>query len=330
MRMHGREIVKWDGARNKAELYTLLTNTIMIRRLKKDVLTQLPAKRRQRIFLNASKLDSSKMAELQEALSQKESVEEEGISSGGPEIMECFRITAEAKIDGVTEYVDYLLSNDLKFLIFAHHHVMLDAIEKKVNGGGVNYIRIDGKTPAQARQPAVARFQEDTSVRVAILGITAAGAGFTLTAAHTVVFAELYWVPGQMMQAEDRVHRIGQQEMVDVHYCIAQGSLDEVLFKALNRKSKDTTAILDGQSRDLNIHKHANAGIAPASSPKRQAPGASSSASPKKRGRPKKENSTDGGKAGAEQHGLTDGPKKRGRPKKENSTDGSKAAPSST
>lgn len=59
--------------------------------------------------------------------------------------------------------------------------------------------------------------------------------GLTLTAAHTVVFAELYWVPGQMLQAEDRVHRIGQTEMVDVHYCIAQGSLDERVYASLNK-----------------------------------------------------------------------------------------------
>merc|ERR1711967_192553 len=96
------------------------------------------------------------------------------------------------------------------------------------------------------RQENVERFQQKDEIRVALLSITAAGAGLTLTAAHTVVFAELYWVPGQMMQAEDRAHRIGQVHSVDVHYCIAEGTLDEVIFGSLNKKSKDTTSILNG------------------------------------------------------------------------------------
>jgi len=308
MKGYGRSFVKWDGARNKMELYTLLTSTIMIRRLKKDVLTQLPAKRRQRIFLAASKMNAERMAELQEWLAEKRGAEEDGMESAPADVMHCFRITAEAKIDGVADYVEYLLSNDVKFLIFGHHHVMLDAIEKKVSSAGVKYIRIDGKTPAAQRQGFVQQFQTDTSTRVAVLGITACGQGLTLTAAHTVVFAELYWVPGQMLQAEDRVHRIGQQEMVDVHYCIAPGSLDEIMYNSLNRKSKDTSAITDGLARDMNISAHANAGSVSGAAASRPL----NTASPKKRGRPPSTPAP----GEALEAGDRASPKKRGRPSK--------------
>ena len=54
-----------------------------------------------------------------------------------------------------------------------------------------------------------------------------------------------------MIQAEDRVHRIGQEEMADVHYCIAQGSLDQYILGTLNKKSEDTTGILDGHEHQL-------------------------------------------------------------------------------
>merc|ERR1712080_702920 len=149
----------------------------------------------------------------------------------------------------------YLLSNELKFLLFAHH-VMMDRLEQKLKDLSTGYIRIDGKTPQKHRQDSVTRFQEDDKVRVALLSITAAGTGLTLTAAHTVVFAELYWVPGQMMQAEDRAHRIGQHHSVDVHYCIAEGTLDEVIFASLNKKTRDTTSILNGAETSIKAEKH--------------------------------------------------------------------------
>lgn len=60
-------------------------------------------------------------------------------------------------------------------------------------------------------------------LQVALLSITACGHGLNLTAASTAVFAELYWVPGQIMQAEDRCHRMGTtHSTINVHYCIAE------------------------------------------------------------------------------------------------------------
>ena len=68
-------------------------------------------------------------------------------------------------------------------------------------------------------------FQTDDNVRVALLSITAANSGLTLTAAQLVVFAELFWNPGILTQAEDRAHRIGQTDSVTVQYLVASGIL---------------------------------------------------------------------------------------------------------
>jgi len=258
IRIRGRYVPKWDGAKNQDELYTLLTTTIMIRRLKKDVLTQLPAKRRQRIVLMAAKLDAKKMKELRGLFGDWQPTDDEDDDEGhrkaAPEIMEAFKLTAEAKVGGVQDYIEYLLGNDVKFLLFGHHMTMLDGVEERVKSLGTKYVRIDGSTPAEKRQKAVEQFQNDDATRVAVLSITACGQGLTLTAAHTVVFGELYWVPGQMVQAEDRVHRIGQENKVDVHYCIAEGTLDDRMFNMLNRKAKYTTAILNGKAQHLDAY----------------------------------------------------------------------------
>jgi SWI/SNF-related matrix-associated actin-dependent regulator of chromatin subfamily A-like protein 1 len=83
-----------------------------------------------------------------------------------------------------------------KFLVFAHHKNLLDAVERACNQKGAHYIRIDGQLATNKRQKLVNDFQDDASCRVAILSIKAAGVGLTLTAASHVIFAELYWIPG--------------------------------------------------------------------------------------------------------------------------------------
>lgn len=76
-------------------------------------------------------------------------------------------------------------------------------------GSKTQYIRIDGSTNPQERQNQIQRFQDprNPDIRIAVLGITAAGVAVTLTASSTVWFAELFWTPALMIQAEDRVHR---------------------------------------------------------------------------------------------------------------------------
>ena len=127
--------------------------------------------------------------------------------------MQAYSLTAEAKAEGTVAFVDTLLQNEVKTIVFAHHFSMLDAIEAYAVKKNVGYVRIDGKVNATARHEAVTTFQERSEVLLAILSLTACGTGLTLTASSTVVFAELSWTPGVMKQAEDRVHRIGQQSV---------------------------------------------------------------------------------------------------------------------
>ena len=79
------------------------------------------------------------------------------------------------------------------------------------------------------------------------------GTGFTLTAASTVIFAELYWTPATLIQAEDRTHRIGQKNSVNIHYLIGDNTLDPIMLRQLQRKVGTVSKVLDGQSETMNI-----------------------------------------------------------------------------
>ena len=263
--------VDWTGSSCAKELNYILKN-IMIRRLKKDVISQLPPKKRQKIEIqtdpkivkqiSAISINSEalfkKLEEINNnPLNLKLNLDDED-GEGKENINNLFNklyiLSAEAKANGVKEYIRYLIDNRCKFLIFAHHKVMLDAIEEEVKKLKIDYIRIDGKIKVEKRQEFVNKFQKDETCLVAILSITACYTGITLTAASTVVFSELHMTPAVMIQAEDRAHRIGQEhQCVNIHYLYGPDTLDEILFRMLNEKQNIFSNTVDNKSANMDV-----------------------------------------------------------------------------
>jgi len=103
------------------------------------------------------------------------------------------------------------------------------------------------------RQQAVDNFQNNDNCRVFIGSITAAGVGITLTAASTVIFAELDWVPGNLTQAEDRCHRIGQHDSVLVQHIIYENSVDAYLAQKIVAKQDIIEQVVDMEEDVLNV-----------------------------------------------------------------------------
>ena len=262
----------WTGSSCAKELNYILKN-IMIRRLKKDVISQLPPKKRQKVEIQT---DSKVIKQIQainistDGLFQKLNelnnspsnaridYDDEDFGDEGDNLLNLFSkvylLSAEAKAQGVKDYIHYLLDNKCKFLVFAHHKIMLDSIEEEVQKLHIDYIRIDGKVKLDKRQEYVNKFQTDETCLVAILSITACYTGITLTAASTVVFSELHMTPAVMIQAEDRAHRIGQEhECVNIHYLYGPDTLDEVLFKMLNQKQNIFSNTLDNTSQNMEV-----------------------------------------------------------------------------
>ena len=257
----------YSGNSNIKELHVLLSNTVMIRRLKSDVLTQLPPKLRQKIEIQVSVEHCKKIRKIYAELREnKNNPGGSGLTSAQVNsfISEAYALTAKAKAKGVAEYIAYLMQNECKFLVFGHHLEMLDCIEEQVVKHKVEYIRIDGSVSMEKRNQAVNEFQQNNKCMVAILSILAAGVGLTLTAAFTVVIAEMAWSPGVMIQAEDRVHRIGQKRSVNIHYLFGPATLDEYIWPKIQDKLNVITDALDN-SRNTStaslMHPECRVGI---------------------------------------------------------------------
>lgn len=242
-----------SGMSNNHELTWLVRKTCMVRRLKRDVMSDLPDKIRSEIYLQLSRKSVRPMdplfkrwKELNQTIPNMVPASDE-IKKAGFErkclISELFRMTSVAKVDVVKKVVQDMVDQGIKFIVFCYHKKLMDAIQEVCP----SHIRIDGNTPQKKRQELVDDFQQGDA-QVAILSLLAASTGLTLTACSTMLFGELYFVPGTILQAEARIHRISQKNNCDIRYIIAKGSLDEHIYKMLNFKLATLDTALDGRS----------------------------------------------------------------------------------
>jgi SWI/SNF-related matrix-associated actin-dependent regulator 1 of chromatin subfamily A len=250
------------------KLQAILRESIMIRRMKSDVLKELPAKRRQLVALDidsvldaAIKKEKERMKEIRQAVKEaRQTVKQAGndekaykeaiqklkeVRFGSlAEIAKLRHETALAKIPHTIQYIDMLLESVDKLVVFTYHKDVLNQIYQNYKDIAVT---VSGDNTTQERQQAVERFQTDDNVRLFLGTIGAAGTGITLTAASHVLFAELDWTPANLAQAEDRVHRIGQQDSVSIYYLVVDRSIDSKLAKTHIRKLEGITRITDIQ-----------------------------------------------------------------------------------
>lgn len=251
-RTKGRLIQYTDssGASNLDELQTVLRSSVMIRRLKEDVLTELPEKQRKILAFPADGYEALLKEEFE--IVKRYGFTEERLFNElhlhrvpFEEISAARKATGIAKVRLVLEHVRGVLdsSRDKKVILFAHHQDVLTKLYDGLEDYGVAIVR--GETSQSMREQAVGRFQGNPYTRLFLGSIGAAGVGITLTAASHVIFAEQSWSPKDMLQAEDRAHRIGQKNCVLVESLVFDGSLDANMIKKLHKKMRVANAALD-------------------------------------------------------------------------------------
>lgn len=223
------------GASNLEELQQLMRNKCMLRRTKQQVLSQLPPKIYSTIYLRDVKQPSGLKIDWDNlGLEQLQQLEkQEHVSTARRQL-------GIAKCATALEYIALVLEETHKVVVFAHHREVMQRLRYGLQNYGV--VGISGETPEKERVKAINRFQTDPTARVFLGSIQASGVGITLTAASVVIFVEKDWTPGNNEQAEDRCHRIGQHDSVQVVTLIG-GKMDEAVERCLKRKEKYREAL---------------------------------------------------------------------------------------
>ena len=249
---------EFKGATNLGELHELLKETCMVRRLKKNVLKDLPPKQRSVIPVN---IENKK--EYQEAETdfikwlRKKSKRKASRASSAERLVQVGylkRLAAQLKMKSVYEWIDNFLSGgEEKLIVFGVHRSVLNALHERYRGQSV---LVTGSTTGRKRQEAVDRFNGNRKCRLFFGNINAAGVGWSCTSASTVLFVELSWTPGKHVQAEDRIHGIKRGvkgRRAAVYYLVARGTIEEKLVALLQSKQDIIDQTLDGKLRVSNF-----------------------------------------------------------------------------
>jgi SWI/SNF-related matrix-associated actin-dependent regulator 1 of chromatin subfamily A len=223
-------------------LQKLLRQECMIRREKKDVL-ELPEKIRQLILLPKNILSTNTLLENEKVLAKiKESNAEtydellKQLYSNPPlfeQISRLRHLIALDKLPLLFDFIDNILDNDNKIVIFAHHKDIIDSIHQRYENIAVY---VDSDVSVEERNKRVMLFNNDNNIKIFIGSLRVASFGLNLTSASIVIFAELDWTAAIMHQAEDRCHRIGQENKLTIYIPIVENSIDEFIASKIYQK----------------------------------------------------------------------------------------------
>jgi SNF2 family DNA or RNA helicase len=240
--------LQMDGADHLEELNEKLRGLCFIRREKSQVLTELPAKQRAMVPVELSNATEYAKAEADflQWLFETESAEAADKAMQAEQLVRIEKLkqlSARGKMEAVMAWVENFLESGQKLVLFAWHKEVVKELAERFNAP---YIM--GDVDMRRRQDAVDRFQNDQDCKLIVMNMQSGGVGLTLTAASNVAFIELGWNPATHDQAEDRCHRIGQEDSVTAWYFLGQGTIDNDIQDLIEKKRTIVQAAVDGKA----------------------------------------------------------------------------------
>lgn len=224
------------------EELSLLLESRMARIIKADIALNLPEKKRFEIVLPN---DNDTIKRLTDEIKKHRA---------GPDVIrECFQAIADTKVDRAVMYLyKYLIAHPdtEKIVVFYHHKSVGDKLEQGLTDVRGPVFRIEGSTPSKKRQGIINTFLE-TDDGIALLTIGTCATGLNMPTVKTVFFAELNFVPANLMQCEDRFHRLTSTgQHVKYHYLVLEASCDQHILSVLRRKDKVVRKLYKVEDRD--------------------------------------------------------------------------------
>ena len=160
--------------------------------------------------------------------------------------------TQSAKRDAFVNMIADIIDEGHKILVFSQFVEMLSILRKDLEKAGYTYEYLDGQTPAKDRLDKVEKFNADKSIPIFLISLKAGGTGLNLTGADYVIHYDPWWNPAVEDQATDRAHRIGQTRHVFNYKLITRGTVEEKIL-AMQAKKKELADLVIGG--DDNVAK---------------------------------------------------------------------------
>lgn len=262
-------IVK-DNDQMAMQRLKMLIEPFVLRRTKKQVLTELPDKsiavlknvmkeEQEKLYLsylaqtkeevaqiiNTNGFDKSKIQILAALTRLRQicchpSLFIDGYKDGSSKLEQCIEIVQEAT------------QSNHKILLFSGYTSMFDIIEGELKERGIKYFKLTGSTKVDERIQLVDEFNKNDEIKVFLISLKAGGTGLNLTGADVVIHYDPWWNASAEGQATDRAYRIGQRRNVQVYKLITKNSIEEKIYELQQKKSELIDNVLDTQTTFVN------------------------------------------------------------------------------
>lgn len=238
----------YDGASNLEELFTRIS-PYFLRRLKKDVLSQLPPKTYTEIEIELTPTERKEYNVLLKEMNivlNADGTEEEKEQTYLEKIHKLKQFTGSVKLDRLIKdgIVDDIASNGDKLVVMSDYQILAETLYKEYKDSAVLHT---GSVNMEDKQSAVDKFQENKDINLFSGMIGASGVGITLTVASKLIFLGFAWTPSEMLQAEDRIHRATtEHDNIQIITYICVDTIDEDINELLKEKEDVVSKVLDG------------------------------------------------------------------------------------
>ena len=262
-------IVKGESQEAMKKL-KMLIEPFILRRTKKEVLTELPEKTV--TVLNNEMEDEQRNIYLNYLAQTKQEISEQidlnGYENSHMQILAALtRLrqicchpslfienykSGSSKLDQCMEIIEEAIESGHKILLFSGYTSMFEIIEKELKKKNISYFKLTGATKVEERIKLVDKFNSSSEVKLFLISLKAGGTGLNLTGADMVIHYDPWWNLSTENQATDRAYRIGQKNNVQVYKLITKNSIEEKIYELQQKKSMLIDNVLDTKTSFIN------------------------------------------------------------------------------